>query len=29
LPCISMDKESVKDVLLQLLTNILEEIDAS
>ena len=29
LPCISMNKESVKDVLLQLLTNILEEIDAS
>ena len=29
LPCISMKKESVKDVLLQLLTNILEEIDAN
>ena len=29
LPCISMNKESVKDVLLKLLTNILEEIDAS
>jgi small GTP-binding protein len=28
LPCISLKKESVKDVLLELLTNILEEIDA-
>jgi small GTP-binding protein len=26
LPCVSVDKESVKDVLLQLLTNILKEI---
>ena len=29
LPCISMDKKSVKDVLIKLLTNILEEIEAS
>jgi hypothetical protein len=26
LPCVSVDKESVKKVLLQLLTNILKEI---
>jgi signal recognition particle receptor subunit beta len=28
LPCVSVDKDSVKETLLQLLTNILEEIDA-
>jgi small GTP-binding protein len=28
LPCVSLEKESVKDVLLELLTNILEEIEA-
>ena len=28
LPCISLEKESVKDVLLELLANILEEIEA-